>query len=62
MKDTFGQSALLIVMVAVRILTMLIAFKFLSNRFGVSGFGLLSQVMAVAALLPVRFTCMKTAV
>ena len=29
---------------------MLIAFKYLSNHFGVSGFGLLSQVMAIAAL------------
>jgi O-antigen/teichoic acid export membrane protein len=50
MKGIIGQSALLIVMVVFRILTMLIAYKFLSNRFGASGFGLLSQVMAVAAL------------
>lgn len=50
MKGTLGQSAILIVMVVVRILTMLIAFKFLSNHFGASGFGLLSQVMAIASL------------
>ena len=50
MKGTLAQSTILIVMVVVRILTMLVAFKFLSNHFGASGFGLLSQVMAVAAL------------
>jgi O-antigen/teichoic acid export membrane protein len=42
--------AVIVTMVVFRILTMLVAFKFLSSSFGTAGFGLLSQVMAVAAL------------
>lgn len=50
MTETVRKSLIIISMVTLRILTMLIAFKYLSNHFGVAGFGLLSQVMAVAAL------------
>jgi O-antigen/teichoic acid export membrane protein len=50
MTNEYRKSALLTVMVVARIATMLVAFKFLSYQFGPSGFGLLSQVMAVAAL------------
>jgi O-antigen/teichoic acid export membrane protein len=50
MTDTLRKSLIIIVMVTIRILTMFVAFKFLSNHFGPAGFGLLSQVTAVAAL------------
>lgn len=49
-KGILGQSTTLIAMVVIRAVTMLFAFKFLSNYFGASGLGQLSQVMAVAAL------------
>jgi O-antigen/teichoic acid export membrane protein len=50
MNDTIRQFGLLITMVIIRILTMLVAFKYLSVQFGPNGFGKLSQVTAIAAL------------
>jgi O-antigen/teichoic acid export membrane protein len=50
MNDTIRQFGLLIIMVVARILAMLVAFKYLSVQFGPTGFGKLSQVMAIAAL------------
>jgi O-antigen/teichoic acid export membrane protein len=50
MNDTVRQFAFLIAMVLARILAMLVAFKYLSIHFGPTGFGKLSQVMAIGAL------------
>ena len=44
------QSLILVGAVCIRILAMLLAFKYLSSLFGIEGFGLLSQAMAVGAL------------
>jgi O-antigen/teichoic acid export membrane protein len=50
MGSAIRQFTLLIAMVVARILAMLVAFKYLSIHFGPTGFGKLSQVMAIAAL------------
>jgi O-antigen/teichoic acid export membrane protein len=44
------QTALLLLVVGVRIATMFLVLKYLSHSFGVEGFGILSQVMGIGAL------------
>jgi len=49
-KDrTVAKSIAVVIMVLVRIFILLIALKFLAHQFGASGFGFLTQVMAVGA-------------